>query len=1452
MSRWAGSLRGAANPEQASAYTVGDGIVSGPGRPAPATPGGRLLVAHELAHVIRQRRGGPGAAASMVEGAGRAVPDVALGRRGLSTGGIQYSVHDGKLATYISAERDRRRDVQKDPVSLPHCETCTGGLAEAGATIGEDRERPGKMRGLGSPEAGAGRSAPQILPRGDPGRSVTGSGHPAPAAGTPLTSPATDTAHAAPASGAPQVSPAIGSPHPASGPGAGSPPSASSLAHPSPGTKDALPGPGPGVPHVLAAAGTTGAAPATTGIQPPAASRLDDHPPRDPAEQIAPGVLRRGKTGSDQGPSAGRQESAPVGSAGAAWTRLVDFVNTAEPHGKPAGTSQEAGSGKPLPDGGAGLSARFGPAAAGILVHTGPVAAAAADRLHASAFTVGRHVIFGAGRFDPTSVAGQLLLAHEMAHVMQQRNSAAGGGAADYQVGAQADAGAELEADQAAANAVLGLPIPALTPTRVAVACQDKAADSGWRARLWHATTEAVAQARTQARDYIKGSVGVVEGVANEAATIVDTVVWAESKASDLTDALTDKVATAAGLSDSKRELLKVAVGVATNRPAVQALREVARKADLIDPKTGHALSTAELVRTGFDKLDKVLDETLFRGVPKEEGLLTSRDIGVLTGAIGSQVALAFVGAEEVQLALRAVGAVGAVQSIVTTIEANPKGWEIDPNFWTGVIGLALSVIGIGESSAGKKILGLLLNSANTLLTTIPAATKLAHDYLHANGPDRDEKLREDIKKLVTALAQAIQQIVAHARAGRGGKAGAPAEGGQAAPEPGGVPTAPAPAEPAAPAPAEPAAAPAPERPATTAPPSERPASVPTQAPAPPVSEPPAAIPSAAPEPPATTPTQAPAPPVSEPPAATPTQAPRPPVSEPPAATPTSAPKPPVPEPPAVESPAGPVTAQPGPAPPDWLEPTAPPQAVAGAPAGPAGAQLGPAPPDWLEPTAHPPAGDVKSRRVPGLQSSGEISRQSPKPGTLTGLEPTAHPDTAKPRLREVTGEEQLYGIPSSEDWRKTRGATPTSQLQAEAQKALPVGSVDPAFPSLKVTGTAQADHIVSVDRIRKMPGFANLDAAAQREVLNHPDNFIALSPAANQSKGGKSFKDWTHSETLGLPVDPKFRSQMIAREAQVERAIQERIGEHIRAGRVTWPGGKASAELPAPEPPGAAPPPQQPAPVPLSAPESGAAPPAAAPAPAPESPAAAAPAPGPESPAAAAPAPGPESPAAAASAPASESPTPAPTPTTEPPAPAAAPTPESQAPVQTPTAAPPAAAQKPAAPTVAPNVETEMGMTTAQRGAVKGAFSGNLTSPANAPLGAVWDKVAVPGQAATLTPANSRGLFDNHRDRFWRAVRQDPAALKAIRDMGGSFPEERSGGKLDLTKSTAPEINLPGGTRLRISLDHEVERQTAPNLALDPNNLRLSTIRENTVLLRQLHEQDPFINPPPGWTPSP
>lgn len=59
----------------------------------------------------------------------------------------------------------------------------------------------------------------------------------------------------------------------------------------------------------------------------------------------------------------------------------------------------------------------------GVRVHPGPDAAAATSRIGARAFAVGNDIAFGAGQYSPDSPDGRWLLAHEVAHTVQQRGS---------------------------------------------------------------------------------------------------------------------------------------------------------------------------------------------------------------------------------------------------------------------------------------------------------------------------------------------------------------------------------------------------------------------------------------------------------------------------------------------------------------------------------------------------------------------------------------------------------------------------------------------------------------------------------------------------------------------------------------------------------------------------------------------------------------------------------------------------------------------------------------------------------------------------------------------------------------------------------------------------------------------------------------------------------------------
>lgn len=69
------------------------------------------------------------------------------------------------------------------------------------------------------------------------------------------------------------------------------------------------------------------------------------------------------------------------------------------------------------------MESRFGHDFSQVRVHTDTMAAESAQAVNALAYTVGSRVIFGSGQYAPTTHKGQQLLAHELAHVVQQPQS---------------------------------------------------------------------------------------------------------------------------------------------------------------------------------------------------------------------------------------------------------------------------------------------------------------------------------------------------------------------------------------------------------------------------------------------------------------------------------------------------------------------------------------------------------------------------------------------------------------------------------------------------------------------------------------------------------------------------------------------------------------------------------------------------------------------------------------------------------------------------------------------------------------------------------------------------------------------------------------------------------------------------------------------------------------------
>lgn len=118
------------------------------------------------------------------------------------------------------------------------------------------------------------------------------------------------------------------------------------------------------------------------------------------------------------------------------------------------------------------MESRFGAEFGAVRIHADATAAKSARTIGAAAYTVGRDIVFGADRYQPHSSAGQHLLAHELAHVVQQLR------------GGSASPDAEARADQAADQAAQGRLVSTQALGGAPVALQAKpddnpAADAG-------------------------------------------------------------------------------------------------------------------------------------------------------------------------------------------------------------------------------------------------------------------------------------------------------------------------------------------------------------------------------------------------------------------------------------------------------------------------------------------------------------------------------------------------------------------------------------------------------------------------------------------------------------------------------------------------------------------------------------------------------------------------------------------------------------------------------------------------------------------------------------------------------------------------------------------------------------------------------------------------------------
>jgi hypothetical protein len=168
-----------------------------------------------------------------------------------------------------------------------------------------------------------------------------------------------------------------------------------------------------------------------------------------------------------------------------------------------------------------------------VRVHTSPRAGAAAEALGARAFTVGSDIVFARGRYRPGAPVGERLIAHELAHVVQQRRAGASGLALFPEAVSSPLHPAEREAERAASLAVRGHPVPALTPVSGVVLRDVDGADTDASAEAVPVRPMAgsVQGLLEEGREAVARQGGALEALLPSLVTLLvigDSVVWYE------------------------------------------------------------------------------------------------------------------------------------------------------------------------------------------------------------------------------------------------------------------------------------------------------------------------------------------------------------------------------------------------------------------------------------------------------------------------------------------------------------------------------------------------------------------------------------------------------------------------------------------------------------------------------------------------------------------------------------------------------------------------------------------------------------------------------------------------------------------------------------------------------------------------------------------------------------
>jgi len=179
------------------------------------------------------------------------------------------------------------------------------------------------------------------------------------------------------------------------------------------------------------------------------------------------------------GPEGAPSRASSRGAAGqASWNFANVPVHTAPQNADQAVAAIRHQDGQPLSESVRSHLEQFlGHDFSRVRVHTDERASAAAQGIHARAYTVGRHIGFAPGVYQPQTTSGRELIAHELVHTLQQgQRDVAGGDSAPLIPSRDAT---ELEARRAARSGLPGAP----QQRALGIACDDELLDLAQKAR---------------------------------------------------------------------------------------------------------------------------------------------------------------------------------------------------------------------------------------------------------------------------------------------------------------------------------------------------------------------------------------------------------------------------------------------------------------------------------------------------------------------------------------------------------------------------------------------------------------------------------------------------------------------------------------------------------------------------------------------------------------------------------------------------------------------------------------------------------------------------------------------------------------------------------------------------------------------------------------------------------